>query len=267
MRITLPNRSLQADQMVAEIDLGGFAAQGRGGYSERIRFAIPNEASKWRVDTFFSKEPETLEWISSFRSDEVLVDVGANVGMYSVFAAAYTGVTVIALEPESQNYALLNRNIFLNNLSEKIVAFPYAVSQKHGTDLLHLSSWGAAGSCHAAGEAVGFDGNTFRPAFSQGVITISLDTLLAGFRLPPNCHLKIDVDGLEDEVIFGSRALLERNAFSSVLVEINSNLSRHLQIVNYLTSLGYVYSKEQVARSERKSGRFAGCANYVFRRQ
>ena len=39
-------------------------------------------------------------------------DVGANVGMYTVFAAPTRGARVFAFEPEAQNYAMLNRNIF-----------------------------------------------------------------------------------------------------------------------------------------------------------
>ena len=88
-----------------------------------IVFFTPSSTAVWRAHTLASKEPETLEWIASFQPGDVLVDVGANVGTYSIWAAKTRSVRVFAFEPESQNYALLNRNIFLNNLSENVTAY------------------------------------------------------------------------------------------------------------------------------------------------
>lgn len=76
-----------------------------------MTFVTPSQLSRWRVESIYSKEPWTLEWIASFQPDDLLLDCGANVGMYTVWAAATRQVRVIALEPEAQNYALLNRNI------------------------------------------------------------------------------------------------------------------------------------------------------------
>src|SRR5689334_12310835 len=82
----------------------------------RMVFVTPTVFTRWRVDSIYSKEPCTLDWIAGFGADEILVDVGANVGMYSIWAAATKGTRVFAFEPEAQNYALLNRNIFVNRL-------------------------------------------------------------------------------------------------------------------------------------------------------
>ena len=91
--------------------------------SEEVLFWTPTLATKWRVDTLFSKEPDTIEWIAGFQSGEVLVDVGANVGMYTIWAAKTRGTHVYAFEPESQNYGALCRNIVLNNLSKRVIAY------------------------------------------------------------------------------------------------------------------------------------------------
>ena len=50
-------------------------------------FSCPNSLIQWRAETFFTKEPETIEWINTFKSDETLFDVGANIGLYSIYAA------------------------------------------------------------------------------------------------------------------------------------------------------------------------------------
>ena len=52
-----------------------------------LRFSAPNALCARRADTFSSKEPETLEWIDTVPEGAVLWDVGANVGLYSVYAA------------------------------------------------------------------------------------------------------------------------------------------------------------------------------------
>ena len=88
-----------------------------------VIYTTPSLSTKWRVDTLFEKEPVTLEWIAEFRPGEVLVDVGANVGMYTVWAARTRGARVYAFEPESLNYALLNRNNVANKLETQVVAY------------------------------------------------------------------------------------------------------------------------------------------------
>src|SRR4029077_1974122 len=92
-----------------------------------VSYVTPTTFTKWRVDTLFEKEPITIEWISNFKSDDVLVDVGANVGMYTVWAAKTRGVRVFAFEPEAQNFALLNRNIFFNDLGDSVNAYCLAI--------------------------------------------------------------------------------------------------------------------------------------------
>ncbi len=54
-----------------------------------ITLSTPNPICKYRVNTFSSKEPETLDWIDSFNSDDVFWDIGANIGIYSIYAALH----------------------------------------------------------------------------------------------------------------------------------------------------------------------------------
>ena len=64
-----------------------------------------------RAETFFTKEPDTIEWIESFDKNDVFLDIGANIGIYSLYAAKNVS-KVWAIEPESLNFAMLNLNIF-----------------------------------------------------------------------------------------------------------------------------------------------------------
>jgi FkbM family methyltransferase len=232
----------------------------------RVVYATPSTATKWRVDTLFEKEPITIQWIAGFAANEVLVDIGANVGMYTIWAAKTRGVRVFAFEPEAQNYALLNRNIVLNGLGERVKAYCLGLSDQAGYSELHLSDLSVGGSCHSLGERVDFKHEPMHPVFSQGCISARLDDLVTAGVVPVPDHIKIDVDGIEHKIIAGARGVLADRKVRSLLIETNQNLADHRQMVKEVESLGYRYDPAQVAAAERKSGSFKGVAEYVFKR-
>lgn len=231
-----------------------------------VWYATPNSATRWRVETLFKKEPITIEWIAGFRAGEVLADVGANVGMYSIWAARSRGVRVVAFEPESQNYALLNRNIVLNGLGGQVTAFCLALSDAAGLSQLHLSEFLPGASCHSFGEKVDYKHQPMTPAHSQGSVAAVLDDLVDAGAVPVPDHVKIDVDGFEPKVVAGLRRLVGAGRIKSFLIEVNQNLPDHMDMVRELHAAGFAHDPAQVAAAERKSGPFEGCAEYVFRR-
>ncbi len=231
-----------------------------------VKYFTPNTMTKWRVDSLFEKEPVTMEWIAGFRDTDILVDVGANVGMYSVWAAATRGARVYAFEPESQNYATLNRNIVLNRLDGKVTAYCLALSDQFEYNELHLSAFEIGGSCHSFAERVDFKHEPLTPAYSQGCVSARLDDLVAGGVLPVPDHIKIDVDGIEPKVVAGALQTVKQLRVRSLLIEINQNLRDHRDLVSELQSLGFSYSSAQVAAAERRDGPFKGVAEYVFQR-
>ena len=77
------------------------------------------------------KEPWTIAWIEScLAPGEVLFDIGANTGVYSLLAAKLHGpeLKIVAFEPAFANYADLNRNLVLNGVEAQVVPLPYALS-------------------------------------------------------------------------------------------------------------------------------------------
>ena len=231
-----------------------------------VIYYTPTRFTKWRVDSLFTKEPDTIEWIRSFESGEILIDIGANVGMYTIWAAKTRGVRVFAFEPESQNYALLYKNIVLNDLSKQVIAYCAALSDESKFSLLHLSSFQTGGSCHSFGEKVDFKLEQRESKTSQGCISVTLDELVAKGVVPMPHHIKIDVDGLEHKVLSGSRDVLADKRLRSVLIEINTNLEVHRKIIEDMAELGFSYSATQVAQALRVEGAFTGVGNHVFRR-
>jgi FkbM family methyltransferase len=231
-----------------------------------VIYATPNTATKWRVDSLFTKEPDTIEWIRGFRPGEILVDIGANVGMYTIWAAKTRGVRVYAFEPESQNYALLYKNIVLNDLVQQVVAYCVALSDETGYSLLHLSEFHPGGSCHTFGEKVDYKLERRESKVSQGCVSATLDQLIESGVVAPPDYIKIDVDGFEHKVLAGCRNVLANPRLKSILVEINTNLEQHRRIITDLQELGFTYSEQQAATALRTEGAFKGVGNHVFRR-
>ena len=198
-----------------------------------VRYSISTPATKWRVQTLFTKEPGTLDWIHSFRPGDVYVDVGANVGMYSVYAGVVAGARVYAFEPEAQNFAALCRSIYLNGTGQTIVPYCAAICDTPMVfSHLLLNGMLAGLSYHDfAAPSRAYDE---RSRFAQGCIGCSLDHLVGTSAVPTPDHVKIDVDGHEDKVIDGMRGLLGERAIRTLLLECDPGLPRTAEIVKGL---------------------------------
>lgn len=183
-------------------------------------FVCPNRLVSWRATTFLTKEPETLEWIDTFEPGDVLFDVGANIGLYSIYAASRS-VRVMAFEPESQNYALIHQNIFLNDLADKVTCIAVALADREGVGVIYVSRFRAGESMHNFGAALDWQQRPFTPSFEQGSIAFSLDRFLEFQPSPFPTHIKIDVDGIEAKVIRGAARTLRDERLKSLLVEFD----------------------------------------------
>ena len=86
-----------------------------------------------RINTFFTKEPETLAWIDNFEGDNKITfwDIGANIGIYSIYAAlSHKNIQIISFEPSTSNLRVLSQNISKNNLSQKINICQFALTNQ-----------------------------------------------------------------------------------------------------------------------------------------
>ena len=237
---------------------------------KKITFQTPNRLTRWRVDTLLTKEPHTIDWLNEIGPKETLLDIGANVGMYSIYAGAVRGATVIALEPESQNYSILNMNIRLNKLDHLIAAYCIGVSDRDTFDYIFMSNLMAGDANHAVGEPLNMDLQSFSKSieFAQGCITYKIDSLVEDNKLPVPDYVKIDVDGFEHKVVEGAKKTLSNKKVKSVIIEINPKLLEHLAAIELLKDLGFKFSQDQVnkAAERNKGGIFEGMSEYVFRR-
>jgi FkbM family methyltransferase len=170
-----------------------------------------------------TKEPQTIDWINDFiKTEDTVYDIGANVGVYSLYIAAKHGpnVQVLSFEPEALNFAQLNRNIYSNNFGDNITAYCFAISAFTEIGKLNLEQWRIGGTVHQFNRVKNHLENIFTPAHKQGVLGVSLDDLVYVYGLPKPNHIKIDVDGLEDLVIQGSKNILKDVDLKTVHMEI-----------------------------------------------
>jgi FkbM family methyltransferase len=172
---------------------------------------------------FHDEEPETLGWIDGFAPGDVLYDIGAATGLFSMYAALMPGVVVYAFEPKATSFGVLIEHLALNGLGERVFPLCLALSDKGEATRLTLSTL-AAGS---GGNSVGGAPDQFgliHSVFSQGVLAYRLDDLIDTFTLPAPTHLKIDVDGVEGLILAGAPRTLRR--VKSVLIEVEGENAR-----------------------------------------
>ena len=232
-----------------------------------IKYSIHNETTLWRAQSLFTKEPITISWIRSFDDNSVFYDIGANVGMYSVFCAAINKNKVYSFEPESSNFQVLMENILLNNLNKHISPFPIGISNETELTSLYLSSYEKGGSHHMLKESLDHNLEKKNSNFKQGIFSTTINDLIQKWNFPIPNYLKIDVDGIEYKIIEESDIVLKDKNLKSILIEINSNRKEDLDIIKKLKNYNFIYDKSQVDLATRKSGNHKGYAEYLFHRK
>jgi FkbM family methyltransferase len=188
-----------------------------------FKLKISNSHEIMRAVTFSEKEPEMIDWIndfkSNYRSDNfTFFDVGANVGIYSLYTAAnYPNSKIYSFEPEATNFSSLCLNINSNNFFN-IHPYQIALSFKEGFEDLHV----ALVESGAGAAAIGLDYKNLKGEnrnFLQGIYTTTLDDLVFkhGFKTPN--FIKIDVDGFELDILKGAHKLLSSNSLIGMIIE------------------------------------------------
>lgn len=201
-----------------------------------FKMQTDHEISHFRAETFWTKEPETLKWLQLFLNSDscrrpLYVDVGANIGIYSLYAMTLNPqVRVIAIEPFVANFGELQKNVFLNNFQDRLVCLNVAASDSNRVGELQINDF-----------RVGSTGAQIREECNDGVRTevLRVDSIIeqvfTGLKFD-TLIVKIDTDGHELAVLDGLTDLLMSGAISSVLCELDNHsidLARH-----FMTSFG-----------------------------
>ena len=187
---------------------------------QEIKFYTPNSLTFFRMSSIETKEPETLDWIDSFDKNSCFFDVGANIGVFSLYAAKARSCKVFSFEPSVFNLEFLAKNINVNNLVEQVTLIPAPLYSKSQISYMSVSSmeWGGAfvGTSQDRVESEEFGFYTS---------SLSLNRFTEAYNIPQPDYVKIDVDGVENLILQGGDRIL-----SKLIVAINQNKSKSQQL-------------------------------------
>lgn len=165
-----------------------------------------------------SYEPEQVAfWMQCARQAEVVFDVGANVGLYSLAAAAASSRAAIhAFEPTPEMVERFRTNIALNQF-DQIIVNAVAVGHQSGEIYLHYS-----GGTDGANEGMNYVSAETLETTDRVVPMITLDNYCEQHQIDVIDLLKIDIEGNEYNALRGAERLLQRSAVHSIFMELNS---------------------------------------------
>ena len=240
---------------------------------KKIRFFVPNQLTNWRVDTFFSKEPETLEWIDSFEKKENLIfwDIGANIGLYSIYNSLKNRKsTTIAIEPSSSNLRVLTRNISINNLERNIKVFPMPLTNKENIfQEMNEGHFVEGGALNSFGEKFDFEGKEFEPKMKYSLFGTTINYLIENKILEIPDYIKIDVDGIEHLILEGGNKVLKNKKIKSFSIEINENFKeQNDKVLNIMKDYEFkILHKKHSEKLFSPESRSNKIFNYIFMRK
>lgn len=177
-------------------------------------------------------EEDYFRVLHSFRKPNLpMLDIGANLGVYSLRFASYTrGDQIYAFEPIPKIRNLLSRSIFLNGFSDRISLLPYAVADVNGEAVLSIPSG------HAGGASLESSSNINN-------VGISVKVKRLDDFFPENfiCGLiKLDIEGQEINALRGMRNILTRSSYAVVMFEkLAANGNFDSQIYDYFEQIGW----------------------------
>ena len=195
------------------------------------------------------KEQNTIDWINSFKDHEVFFDIGANIGVFSIYAGLKHNIKVYAFEPEVNSFIDLAKTIKLNKCNN-ITPVLIALSDIRSVNYFNYKSEFESGhSSHNFGDQI-------QKSFSYLMCSDKIDNLVSTKTILEPNYIKIDIDGNEKEVFDGMQETLKLRSLKSVLIEMNdddeiSYFHNYFETLNFKQTgvptggnKNYIYSKK-----------------------
>lgn len=163
--------------------------------------------------------------LHALRPSDLFVDIGANVGSYTILAAKVVGARCIAVEPVLRTHQALKDNVHLNGVQAQVDLVQQALGREPGQ--VRMTASKDAMNHVATNNTATFDAAENTAASAAGrtelVSLTTLDALLAG-RSP--FLLKIDVEGFEFDVLSGAERTLDDPSLKGIILEENNASAR-----------------------------------------
>ena len=160
------------------------------------------------------------------RAEDLFVDVGANIGSYTVLASAVSQARTIAVEPTAESVKILRRNILYNKMQERVRVFEICLAETSGTRSL----------CDRGGPR----NYVMKEKTDKRSIPVEAKRMddVVGSESP--VLIKSDTEGSDYNVLCGAEKTLAKNSLKAVVVELGKQkkihdllLSNHFQLYTY----------------------------------
>lgn len=162
-------------------------------------------------------EFEEMSFVLHFLNEnDLFIDIGANVGTYTVLASGYCRAQTIAIEPIPVTFRHLTDNIAINHISSLVSAFNIGLGSNR-SKLKFTSMWDTYNN-------VITDDNLVKEKYFIEVEVRTLDDLLQD-KQP--LLLKIDVEGFEYDIIKGATQTLAKSSLKAIIIELNGSGKRY----------------------------------------
>lgn len=207
------------------------------------------------VDHFFyfgyEDESYYLTILKDIREANVILDIGANIGITSLFFASLNSKgKIYAFEPHPDTFQRLVENIQINNF-ENIRTYPMGAGSKNETRILDEVDNHNSGM----NRIIGIDSGI---SSGKKITTIALDTFFLPGDIPKVDFIKIDVEGFETEVLKGAKEIIRLHKPVLFIELDDNNLRDHgssaEDLIVFLENLGY----EKIYRSDNFESVYAG---------
>lgn len=146
------------------------------------------------------------------RKQDLFIDIGANIGTYTVLASKVKRANTISIEPILSTYENLENNILLNNIKNKVLSYNIGVGSKD--TILQFTN-----SLDTINHVI-IENDDAKGHLIEKVVVKPLDSLIG--ELSPNL-IKIDVEGFEKEVLDGAINTLSKKELDAIIIELNSS--------------------------------------------
>lgn len=235
-----------------------------------VKFFTPNYYTKLRINTFYTKEPETLKWIDNFNKDENIIfwDIGANIGLYSVYAALkFPKLKVIAFEPSLNNLPILSRNIYINKLIDRITINQFPLSNEEKKFLIFKENdFIEGGGLNSFGVDFDYENKSFDGKNNYKIFGSSINYILDNNILEIPDYIKIDVDGIEHMILEGGNKYLSDKKIKQIIVELNESFKDQVDRCDkILKKNNFKFIKKDFADNENRE-LYPTTFNYIYKK-
>ena len=167
----------------------------------------------------------------------VFWDIGANIGLYSIYAAVkFKNTEIISFEPSTSNTRTLSRNISINNFKSKISIFPLALSDKENIiSYFNETTFSEGGSISNFNSNIDYRGEIVKENQIKNKYNLfgtSIDNLILNKILKVPNYIKIDVDGIEHLILKGAENLLKDKNLRELLIEMNPTYEKQYELIS-----------------------------------